>query len=110
VCVLAGATGMSITMFAICNVVGTLVAVSFYYRLAESIKGPLDAINRFYSHNFKWLLALSVLFTLYWLWDQRRKGKTMSLSEAEAVLEGTGTAEGADGSAAGASGAEEPAT
>jgi membrane protein DedA with SNARE-associated domain len=88
VCVLAGATGMRIRTFAFFNVVGTFVAVVFYYRLAESIKGPLDAINNFYSRYFKWLLVLSIGLTLYWLWDQRRKGKLLSLSEAEEALEG----------------------
>ena len=42
VCVLAGATGMSIPLFAICNVVGTFAAVVGYYYLAETIKGPLE--------------------------------------------------------------------
>jgi membrane protein DedA with SNARE-associated domain len=91
VCVLAGATGMRIATFALFNVVGTFVAVTFYYYLAETIKGPLDAINGFYSKNFKWLLALSVLLTLFWLWDQRRKGRMPSLSEAEDALEGSET-------------------
>ncbi|MBA3654052.1 MAG: VTT domain-containing protein [Actinobacteria bacterium] len=88
VCVLAGATGMHIATFAVFNVIGTFVAVVFYYYLAETIKGPLDAINGFYSHNFKWLLVLSVLLTLYWLWDQRRKGKGPSLADAEEALDG----------------------
>ena len=88
VCVLAGATGMSVRLFAFCNVVGTLVAVTFYYFLAGEIEGPLDAVNRFYSNNVKWLLGASVLLTLLWLWDQRRKGKLMSIGEAEDALEG----------------------
>jgi membrane protein DedA with SNARE-associated domain len=88
VCVLAGATGMSIPLFAVCNVVGTFAAVVGYYYLAETIKGPLDAVNRFYSRNFRWLLALSILLTLYWLWDQRRKGRMLSLAETEEELAG----------------------
>lgn len=88
VCVLAGATGMRIRLFAICNVVGTFVAVTFYYFLAGTIEGPLDAVNRFYSRHFKWLLVLSVALTLVWLWDQRRKGKMLSIDDAEEALEG----------------------
>ncbi len=88
---------MSVTTFAICNVVGTAVAVTFYYNLADTIEGPLDAINGFYGDNFKWLLGVSVALTLYWLWDQRRKGKMPSLAEAEDQLEGT-SSERADGS------------
>lgn len=93
VCVLAGATGMRVATFVICNVLGTVVAVTFFYFLAESIEGPLDWINDFYSDNFKWLLAVSVSLTLLWLWDQKRKGKMpTSLAEAEDQLEGDSTA------------------
>jgi len=88
VCVLAGATGMNLVTFAVCNVVGTFVAVGFYYELAGTIKGPLDAINNFYSRYFKWLLALSIAYTLWWLWDQRRKGRMLSINDAEEALEG----------------------
>ena len=88
VCVLAGATGMNVMTFAVCNVVGTFVAVIFYYYLAGTIRGPLDAINNFYSHYFKYLLVLSIGFTLYWLWDQRRKGRMLSIADAEQALDG----------------------
>lgn len=88
ICTLAGATGMSIPLFAVCNVVGTFCSVTACYYLAETIKGPLDAINRFYSRYNKWLLALSILFTLYWLWDQRRKGRMPTLEQAEEELAG----------------------
>ena len=88
VCVLAGATGMSLRAFAFFNVVGTFCVVTFYYFFAGTIEGPLDAINGFYSRNFKWLLVVSVALTVLWLWDQRRKGKVPSLGEAEEALEG----------------------
>jgi membrane protein DedA with SNARE-associated domain len=89
VCVLAGATGMKVRTFAFFNVVGTFVAVVFYYWLAESIKGPLDAVNNFYSRYFKWLLVVSIGLTLFWLWDQRRKGRMPTLADAEEALEGS---------------------
>src|SRR5205807_5996474 len=90
VCVLAGATGMNIPVFILCNVVGTVVAVTGFYYLAAQIKGPLDAFNRFNNRYWKWLLAASILVTLYWLWDQRRKGRgSWSIAEAEAALEGS---------------------
>ena len=88
VCTLAGATGMSVPVFAVCNVVGTFSSVVACYYLAETIKGPLDAINNFYSRYYKWLLVVSILFTLYWLWDQRRKGRMPSLEQAEEELAG----------------------
>jgi membrane protein DedA with SNARE-associated domain len=88
VCVLAGATGMRVATFVLCNVIGTLVVVTFYYHLASTIEGPLNWVNDFYSDNFKWLLAISISLTLLWVWDQRRKGKVPTLSEAEDALEG----------------------
>ena len=88
VCVLAGATGMAPWTFAILNVVGTMASTVAIYFLAQQIKGPLDAVNRFYGHYYKWLLALSIVFTLYWLWDQKRKGKMPSLEATERELEG----------------------
>ena len=88
VCVLAGATGMRVATFVLCNVVGTFAVVTFYYYLAGTIEGPLNWLNDFYSDNFKWLLAISISLTLLWLWDQRRKGKMPSLTESGAELEG----------------------
>lgn len=87
VCVLAGAAGMSVRAFAFFNVTGTFVVVIFYYLVAGTIEGPLNAINDFYSNNFKWLLIVSVGLTLFWLWDQRRKGKMPSLATSEEELE-----------------------
>jgi membrane protein DedA with SNARE-associated domain len=86
VCTLAGATDMSIALFTVCNVAGTIAAVTAFYYVAETIEGPLNAINNFYSRNFKWLLAVSIALTLYWLWDQRRKGGMPSLDEVEHEL------------------------
>lgn len=88
VCVLAGATGMSVPLFWFCNVVGTLTVVTFSYYLAGTIKGPLDAINRFNSKYSKWLLVISIVLTVFWLWDQRRKGRGVTLSDAEKQLSG----------------------
>jgi uncharacterized protein YjiS (DUF1127 family) len=64
--------------------------VTLVYRLAEVLDGPRGAINRFYGNNTRTLLIISVVATLYWLWDQRRRGRTelQSISTIEKELEG----------------------
>ncbi len=90
VCVLAGATGMGPVVFLVLNVVGTVAMVTLLYRLAEVLEGPLGAINRFYGNNTRTLLVISVVLTVYWLWDQRRRGRSelQSVSTIEKELEG----------------------
>ena len=90
VCVLAGATGMSPVVFLVLNVVGTVAMVTLLYQLAEVLEGPLGAINRFYGNNTRTLLVISVVLTVYWLWDQRRRGRSelQSVSTIEKEREG----------------------
>lgn len=76
VCVLAGATGMRLMTFLLLNVAGTVAAVTVLYRFAEVFDGPLGAVNRFYGNNSKVLTALSIVVTVLWLWNQRRRGKS----------------------------------
>ena len=89
VCVLAGATGMSPVLFLAANVVGTVTVVTLLYRFAEFFDGPLGAVNRFYANNTKLLTVISIGATLFWLWDQRRRGKSelKSISAMEKELE-----------------------
>lgn len=92
VCVLAGATGMSLPLFLALNVSGTLTVVTLLYRFAEFFDGPLGAVNRFYADNNKVLTILSVVFTVVWLVQQRRQGKSElgSISSIEQELERDG--------------------
>ena len=96
VCVLAGATGMSPVLFLALNVAGTVTVVSLVYRFAELLDGPLGVVNRFYANNGRTLTILSVGLTLYWLWDQRRRGKSelQSLSTIEKELDDEQRADG----------------
>jgi membrane protein DedA with SNARE-associated domain len=88
VCVLAGATGMRLMVFAVCNIVGTFTTVVASYYIAETIEGPLDAINNFYSRHWKVLLVVSIVLTVYWLIDQRRKGRSqIDIGDMEDELE-----------------------
>ena len=89
VCVLAGATGMSPVLFLLLNLAGTVTMVTFLYHFAEFVEGPLGAVNRFYGNNGVTLTVISVLVTIWWVWDQRRKGRSeiQSISTIEHELE-----------------------
>lgn len=87
VCVLAGATGMSIPLFFAINIAGTVFMVSVMYFFADVVEGPLDAINGFYGDNNKWLTAVSIGLTILWLISQRMQGKAESVSAMERELE-----------------------
>lgn len=89
VCVMAGATGMSPVLFLAMNVIGTVTVVSLLYRFAEFFEGPLGAVNRFYGNNTKLLTVISIVATVFWLWDQRRRGKSelQSIGTIEKELE-----------------------
>ena len=76
VCMLAGATRMHPVLFGVLNVVGTLTVVSVLYRFGDLLSPITGPINRFYANNGKWLTILSVVVTVLWLWDQRRRGKS----------------------------------
>ncbi|MDQ3569769.1 MAG: VTT domain-containing protein [Actinomycetota bacterium] len=90
VCILAGATGMSPVVFLTANVVGTVTVVTLLYQLAEVLDGPLGAINRFYGNNTLTLFIITAVLMAYWLWDQRRRGRSelQPLSQIERELEG----------------------
>lgn len=83
VCALAGSTGMSPLLFAGLNVAGTVFMVSLMYHVSGLgiVAGPLEWLTGFITGNAGWLTVVSVLLTLLWLWDQRRRGT----SEIEGV-------------------------
>ena len=74
VCVLAGATGMSPVLFLALNVLGTLAVVFLLRRFGDAFSGPVESVTGFVGDNWRWLTAVSVLFTALWLWQQRRTG------------------------------------
>jgi membrane protein DedA with SNARE-associated domain len=89
VCVLAGAAGMSPLWFAVCNVAGTITIVAVLYAFGDVFHGPVSAVTGFVDRNFKVFTAVSILVTVLWLLDQRRRGKgeVTSVAEAERELE-----------------------
>lgn len=89
VCVLAGATRMRPLVFASMNVLGTVAILFVLYAFGDVFAGPVNAVNRFISRNFRWLTAFSIGATALWLFDQRRRGKleVESVSEIAEQLE-----------------------
>jgi len=87
VCVLAGASRMSPVLFAVCNVAGTLTILGVLYTFGDVFNGPVSSVTDFISRNFAVFTTISVLLTVYWLWDQRRRGKGDPTSIAEVERE-----------------------
>ena len=86
---LAGATGMNPVLFVVLNVAGTVTIVTIVYRFAESVEGPLSAVNGFYADNSRWLTIGSIVVTMLYVTYQQRKGKgggIGSVEELEAEL------------------------
>ncbi|MDQ1437527.1 MAG: hypothetical protein QOK43_1156 [Acidimicrobiaceae bacterium] len=102
ICVLAGATGMSPLVFGLLNVSGTLAILIVLYQFGDVFNGPVSAFTGFIDRHFRVFTAISILLTIYWLWDQRRRGKSemTSLAEVERALGGEG--DGEDGGGGGA--------
>lgn len=90
VCVLAGASKMKPLVFAIVNAAGTVTMLVLIWLFADAVERPVDAFTGFIGRNSKIFTGLTVVFTLYWLWDQRRRGKgePTSISAVEKELEG----------------------
>ena len=74
VCVLAGASGMSPVMFAVCNAAGTLAIVLGLRLFSNVLEAPIGDLTSFVDNNAKWLALLAVLSTVYLFWQQRRSG------------------------------------
>jgi membrane protein DedA with SNARE-associated domain len=74
VCVLAGASGMSPIVFALCNLGGTISVVVGLRVFSTAISGPIESLTSFVDHNAKWLALAAVLSTAYLFWQQRRTG------------------------------------
>lgn len=89
VCVLAGAMGMNPVLFAVLNVAGTVGILALLYQFGDVFSGPVSAVTRFFDRNFKVFTAISIVLTIYYVWDQRRRGKAepTSLAEVERELD-----------------------
>ncbi|MEW6154400.1 MAG: hypothetical protein AB1673_10495 [Actinomycetota bacterium] len=73
VCVLAGASGMSLVVFALLSVVGTVAAIVAIRLSGTALAGPVDAVMAVVVDNWVWLTALSVIATVGWASGRRRR-------------------------------------
>lgn len=73
VCVLAGASAMSVWLFLSLNLVGTLVTIAVLRTAGEEVAGPLGYVLEFVGDNVVSLTVLSVLITVVALIRRRRK-------------------------------------
>ncbi len=86
-CLLAGATGMSVRRFAVLNVTGTLGRLLLFRFLGETFKDELFAVLGFIQRYQWWLVGLSFLVVAL---QSRKKGDAGTArppSEIEAELE-----------------------
>lgn len=84
-CLLAGATGMSVTGFFVTNVAGTFARLYLIRRLGETFEAPLDDVLGFIRDNSTPLFIASVVLAAIFLVTELRGGA--GLGELEEMVE-----------------------
>ncbi len=75
VCLFAGAAGMSVGLFALANVLGTIGRLVLIRAFSDVFEGPLGSLRGFIGE-YRWpLLALSFVLVALTLWSDRRGGR-----------------------------------
>ncbi len=97
-CLLAGASGMSVTGFLITNVAGTVTRLFLIRQLGETFEEPLDDVLGFMGDNRTPLLVVSVGLALFFLVTELRSGHT-GLEELEELVEEAEQGSAEDGEA-----------
>jgi membrane protein DedA with SNARE-associated domain len=85
-CLLAGASGMSVTGFLLTNVAGTVTRLYLIRRLGNTFEEPLDDVLGFMRDNRTPLLVLSIALAAFFLVSELRTGRT-GLEELEELVE-----------------------
>jgi membrane protein DedA with SNARE-associated domain len=85
-CLLAGASGMSVTGFLLTNVAGTVTRLYLIRRLGNTFEEPLDDVLGFMRDNLMPLLVLSIALAAFFLVSELRTGRT-GLEELEELVE-----------------------
>jgi len=85
-CLLAGATGMSVTGFFVTNVAGTITRLYLIRRLGETFEEPLDDVLGFFGDNRGPFLILSIALAVFLLVSEMRGG-AVGLEELEDIAE-----------------------
>ena len=95
-CLLAGATGMSVTGFFVVNIAGTVARLVLIRQLGETFEAPIDDVLGFFGDNRTPLLFVSVALALFFLVSELRGAA--DLEELEELAEEEAEATGAPGS------------
>jgi membrane protein DedA with SNARE-associated domain len=74
-CLLAGASGMSVPGFFATNIAGTLTRLYLIRRLGEAFESPLKSVTDWIGEYRWWLLGISIPLTVWSVWNEFRKGK-----------------------------------
>lgn len=75
VCLFAGASGMSWRVFALANVVGTVIRLGLIRAFASVFEGPLGSLRAFIG-DYRWpLLAVSFVLVALTMWSDRKAGR-----------------------------------
>lgn len=76
VCLFAGAGGMSVPVFAVLNVGGTLVRLVILWFVTDTVSEPLDWVRELISEHRMTVLVVSIALVALSLWLDQRAGGT----------------------------------
>jgi membrane protein DedA with SNARE-associated domain len=70
---MAGASGMSFVLFAVLALAGTVAALILIRVSGETLADPVDAVLAYTAENWVWVTIATVVLTMAWLANQRRR-------------------------------------
>lgn len=82
-CTLAGAVGMKIWVFAVANLIGTVVRLAVLRWVGDAFASPVEVIRDFFAENLLWTTAVSLGLVAVWLWSERRRGRADAETPSE---------------------------
>lgn len=95
ICLFAGAAGMSVPMFLVLNVSGTVFRLWVIRVVGDIFASPIDSVIRFIQDYRIPLLVVSIVLLAFTIWNERRQGsgEIQSLTHLEDEL---GLVDGSD--------------
>jgi len=86
-CILAGASGMRVRVFATLNIVGTIGRLVVFRAAGEAFRDPLLDVVDWIGRNQKWLIVLSAAVVAVQAGRARRRGQLETPAEIEREIE-----------------------
>src|SRR5204862_1253994 len=75
ICLVAGAAGMSIPIFLVLNVTGTIARLWLIRVVGATFDAPIDSLLDFFTRYRVPLFVLSVVLVVFSVWNEHRLGK-----------------------------------